>query len=172
MRTTSYRSLSLPTNAPEVSHLTVLQGDEQLPAAVLLRVANRKHIPPDLRISLTTLLRTLDFSFQIKVRFLQVMFPSAFSSIVEVSCHCLTALDVSAYMAIFTCVGCFYFRIPEAICFAGFCIFFLHVIIQFHSLHACFGLHGHLHERRMFLFSYSWRNMLPWFLLFFLHVII
>jgi hypothetical protein len=35
-------------------------------------------------------------------------------------------LHVSAYMAIFRCVGCFYFRIPEGLCFAGFS---LHVSI-------------------------------------------
>jgi hypothetical protein len=35
------------------------------------------------------------------------------------SCRCFT-LYVSAYMAIFKCVGCFYFHIPERICFAGF----------------------------------------------------
>jgi hypothetical protein len=31
------------------------------------------------------------------------------------SCHCLT-LNVSAYIAIFRCVGCFYFFMPEGIC--------------------------------------------------------
>jgi hypothetical protein len=35
---------------------------------------------------------------------LQVMLPSACSFIVDVSCHCIT-LHVSAYMAIFRCVG-------------------------------------------------------------------
>jgi hypothetical protein len=35
------------------------------------------------------------------------------------SCRCFT-LHVSAYMAIFRRVGCFYFHIPEGICFAGF----------------------------------------------------
>jgi hypothetical protein len=45
-----------------------------------------------------------------------------------VSCHCLT-LHVSAYMAIFRCVGYFYFRMPKGICFGGFffCLF-LHVV--------------------------------------------
>jgi hypothetical protein len=36
-----------------------------------------------------------------------------------VSFHCLS-LHVSAYTAIFRCVGYFYFRMPEGICFAGF----------------------------------------------------
>jgi hypothetical protein len=60
---------------------------------------------------------------------LQVMLPSACSFIVDVSCHCLTfscrcfTLHVSAYMAIFRCVGYFYFHIAEGICFAGFCLF-------------------------------------------------
>jgi hypothetical protein len=35
------------------------------------------------------------------------------------SCRCST-LHVSAYMAIFRSVGCFYFHTPEGICFAGF----------------------------------------------------
>jgi hypothetical protein len=35
------------------------------------------------------------------------------------SCRCFT-LHVSAYMAIFKCVGRFYFHIPEGNCFAGF----------------------------------------------------
>jgi hypothetical protein len=43
-----------------------------------------------------------------------------------VSCHCLT-LRISTYMAIFKCVGYFFFHIPEGICFAGF--FSLHVSI-------------------------------------------
>jgi hypothetical protein len=38
--------------------------------------------------------------------------PSACSFIVDVTCHCLT-LHLSAYMAIFMCVGYFYFHIPE-----------------------------------------------------------
>jgi hypothetical protein len=37
-------------------------------------------------------------------------------------------------MAIFTCVGCFYFRIPEGICFAGFTCTWLH----FARFHLCF----------------------------------
>jgi hypothetical protein len=58
--------------------------------------------------------------------FLQVMFPSECSFIVEVSCHCFT-LHVSAYMAIFRYVGCYYSHVVEGICFAGFfCI--LHVV--------------------------------------------
>jgi hypothetical protein len=71
---------------------------------------------------------------------LQVKLPSACSFIVDVSCHCFTfschcfTLHVSAYMAIFRCVGYFYFHIPEGICFAGFAFFFalghtLHVSI-------------------------------------------
>jgi hypothetical protein len=46
--------------------------------------------------------------------------------IVDDSCHCLTfsrhcfTLHVSAYMAIFMCVGYFYFNIPEEICFESF----------------------------------------------------
>jgi hypothetical protein len=44
----------------------------------------------------------------------------------RVSCHCFT-LHVSAYMAIFRCVGCYYSHVLEGICFAGFfCI--LHVV--------------------------------------------
>jgi hypothetical protein len=50
---------------------------------------------------------------------LQVMLPSACSFIVEVSCHCFT-LNVSAYMAIFKCVGCYYSHVLEETCFAGF----------------------------------------------------
>jgi hypothetical protein len=46
------------------------------------------------------------------------MLPSACSSIVEVSDHCFT-LHVSAYMAIFRCVGCYYSHVLEGICFAG-----------------------------------------------------
>jgi hypothetical protein len=42
---------------------------------------------------------------------------SACSFIVDVSC---LTLHVSAYMAIFKCVGYFYFHMPEGICFAGF----------------------------------------------------
>jgi hypothetical protein len=38
--------------------------------------------------------------------------------------HCLTRY-VSAYMAIFKCVGYFYFHIPEGICLAGFFLSFL-----------------------------------------------
>jgi hypothetical protein len=56
----------------------------------------------------------------------EVMLPSACSFIVEVSCHCLT-LHVSAYLAIFRCVGCYYSHVLEGICLAGFfCI--LHVV--------------------------------------------
>jgi hypothetical protein len=50
------------------------------------------------------------------------MLPSACSFIVDgltFSCRCSTLHD-SAYMAIFRCVGCFYFHIPEGICFAAF----------------------------------------------------
>jgi hypothetical protein len=47
-----------------------------------------------------------------------------------VSCHCLT-LHVSAYMAIFRCVVCFYFHMPEGICFAGIFAFFK----RSHTLH-------------------------------------
>jgi hypothetical protein len=57
---------------------------------------------------------------------LQVMLLSACSFIVEVSCHCFT-LHVSAYTAIFRCVGCYYSHVLEGICFTGFfCI--LHVV--------------------------------------------
>jgi hypothetical protein len=57
------------------------------------------------------------------------------------SCHCFT-LHVSAYMAIFKCVGYFYFHIPEGICFAGFLPFLargytMHVSICFFLL--CFS---------------------------------
>jgi hypothetical protein len=44
------------------------------------------------------------------------------------SCHCLT-LHVSAYMAIFRCVGYFYFHTPEGICFADFFVFFFVTIV-------------------------------------------
>jgi hypothetical protein len=47
------------------------------------------------------------------------MLPSACSFVVEVSCHCFT-LHVSAYMAIFRCVGYYYSHVLEGICFAGF----------------------------------------------------
>jgi hypothetical protein len=54
------------------------------------------------------------------------MLPSACSFFVEVSCHCFT-LHVSAYMAIFKCVGCYYSHVLEGTCFDGFfCI--LHVV--------------------------------------------
>jgi hypothetical protein len=39
-------------------------------------------------------------------------------ALLYVGFHCLS-LDVSAYMSIFKCVGYFYFRVPEGICFAG-----------------------------------------------------
>jgi hypothetical protein len=55
---------------------------------------------------------------------LQVMLPSACSFIVEVSCHCFT-LHVSAYIAIFRCVGCYYPHVLGGICFAGV---ILHVV--------------------------------------------
>jgi hypothetical protein len=55
---------------------------------------------------------------------LQVMLPSACSFIVDFSCHCLT-LYVSAYMAIFKCVGYFYIFIflkeSALLVFAFFC---------------------------------------------------
>jgi hypothetical protein len=50
------------------------------------------------------------------------MLPSACSFIVEVSCHCFTP-HVSGYMAIFRCVGCYYSRVLEGICFAGFFLY-------------------------------------------------
>jgi hypothetical protein len=57
-------------------------------------------------------------------------FPLPFSRVLlraalfYVSVHCLT-VHVSAYMAIFKCVGYFYFPIPEEFCFAGFFLHFL-----------------------------------------------
>jgi hypothetical protein len=54
------------------------------------------------------------------------MLPSACSFIAEVSCHCFT-LHVSAYMAIFRCVGCYYSHVLEGICFAGF-FYILHLV--------------------------------------------
>jgi hypothetical protein len=41
-------------------------------------------------------------------------------------------------MAIFMCVGYFYFHILEGICFAGFLHFFLQVVTHFTSFHLCF----------------------------------
>lgn len=40
------------TNTTQVLHLTILQGDEQMPVAVLLRVANSTHTPLNPHISL------------------------------------------------------------------------------------------------------------------------
>jgi hypothetical protein len=66
---------------------------------------------------------------------------------VQLYCRCFTVLQlvslftlhVSAYMAIFMCVGCFYFRIPEGICFVVFTCTWLHF--------ARFHLWGWLHIR-------------------------
>jgi hypothetical protein len=52
-------------------------------------------------------------------------------------------LHVSAYMAIIKCVGCFYFHIPEGICFAGFTCTWLHF--------ARFHLWGGLYMRYYYL---------------------
>jgi hypothetical protein len=74
---------------------------------------------------------------------LQVMLPSACSFIVEASCHYFT-LHVSAYMAIFRCVGCHYSNVLEGICFAGF-FYILHVVtlcawLRFCRFHMCFSV--------------------------------
>jgi hypothetical protein len=61
---------------------------------------------------------------------------------VQLCCRCFTVLQlvslftlhVSAYMAIFRCVGYSYFRILEGICFAGFTCTWLH----FARFHLCF----------------------------------
>jgi hypothetical protein len=61
---------------------------------------------------------------------------------VQLYCRCFTVLHlvssfarhVSAYMAIFMCVGCFHFRIPEGIYLAGFTCTWLH----FARFHLCF----------------------------------
>jgi hypothetical protein len=61
---------------------------------------------------------------------------------VQLYCRCFPVLrlvssfiqHVSAYTAIFRCVGCFYFRIPEGICFTGFTCTWLH----FALFHLCF----------------------------------
>jgi hypothetical protein len=55
----------------------------------------------------------------------EVMLPSPCSFIVDVSC---STLHVSTYMAIFRCVWCFTFYIPEGICFPVFCCLSLHVV--------------------------------------------
>jgi hypothetical protein len=47
------------------------------------------------------------------------------------SCRCST-LHVSAYMAIFRCVGFFFFYIPEGICFA---VFFLPFLARGYTMH-------------------------------------
>jgi hypothetical protein len=53
------------------------------------------------------------------------MLQSACNFILEVSCHCFT-LHVSAYMAIFRCVGCYYSHVLEGACFADFfCIMYV-----------------------------------------------
>jgi hypothetical protein len=61
---------------------------------------------------------------------LQVMLPF---HCLTFSCRCFT-LYVSAYMAIFRSVGCFYCHIPEGICFAGFTCTWL----PFVRFHLCF----------------------------------
>jgi hypothetical protein len=61
------------------------------------------------------------------------MLASACSFIAEVSCHCFT-LHVSAYMAIFRCVECYYSNVLEGICFAGFSLYLArgYTFVRFH----------------------------------------
>jgi hypothetical protein len=50
------------------------------------------------------------------------------------------------------------------------CFLVLHLVVTVYT--TCFGLHGHLQVCRIFLLSYSWRNLLRWvFFCLFLHVV-
>jgi hypothetical protein len=68
------------------------------------------------------------------------MLPSACSFIVDVSRHCLT-LHVSAYMAIFMCVGYFIFIFLNESASLVFCLF-LHVLTVCILSRVCPGLHS------------------------------
>jgi hypothetical protein len=60
-----------------------------------------------------------------------------------VSCHCLTQ-HVSAYMAIFRGVGCYYSLVLEGICFAGFFSLYLvrgYAFARFHMCTVCVQLY-------------------------------